>query len=132
MATDAEFANPLAVIATPINPVEPVAGGVVTFTVNPGPNGAGATLSPATAIIGSAGIAEVTATANSIDGPYTVTATAAGGTPTIDFDLKNLIRLTFSGVTNQSITYGPSSETLSGTLANGTQNADQDHLQRRF
>ena len=34
--TDTEFTNPLAVIATPINPIEPVAGGVVTFAVNPG------------------------------------------------------------------------------------------------
>ncbi len=129
--TGAVYTNPLAVIATPINPVEPVAGGVVTFTVNPGPNGASATLSSATAIIGSNGIAEVSATANSIGGPYTVTATAAGGAPTIDFHLKNLIILTYSGVTNQ-ITYGPSSETLSGTLANGTQTPAGENVSVTF
>ena len=41
----------------------------MTFTVNPAGNGASASLSAATAIIGSDGIAQVTATANSIDGP---------------------------------------------------------------
>ncbi len=74
----------------------------------------------------------MTATANSIAGPYTVTATAAGGTPTIDFDLKNLIVLTFSGVTNQSITYGSSSATFSGILANGTRAPQGENLAVTF
>ena len=42
---------------------EPVAGGVITFTVNPASSGASATLSSATATIGPDGVAEVTAAA---------------------------------------------------------------------
>jgi uncharacterized repeat protein (TIGR01451 family) len=118
--TDASFANPLAVIATANNPLEPVAGGVVSFTVNPAGNGASASLSAATATIGANGIAQVNATANSIaGGPYTVTASADGAAQLLDFQLKNLIRLTYSGVTDQSITYGASSVTVGGTLSNG-------------
>ena len=120
--TDAAFANPLAVLATAVNPIEPVAGGVVTFTVNPAGNGASASLSASTADIGSNGVAQVTATANSIaGGPYTVTASADGATQSLDFQLKNLIRLTYSGVTDQSITYGASSVAVAGSLANGAQ-----------
>ena len=44
-AVGAAFAVPLAIVATPKDPIEPVAGGVVDFTVNPASNGASATLS---------------------------------------------------------------------------------------
>ena len=83
--TDA-FSNPLAVTVTAKNAVEPVNGGVVTFTLNSG-TGASATLSAGTAVIAS-GQAAVTATANSTPGNYTVTASAAGA-GTASFALSN-------------------------------------------
>ena len=70
----------------------------------------------------------MTATANSIAGPYSVTATAAGGTPTIDFHLNNLIALTFSGVTDQSITVRLRERDLLRHLANGTQAPQGENL----
>jgi hypothetical protein len=111
------FANPLAVTVTANDSLEPVAGGVVTFTAPS--SGASAILSTTTATIGSDGIASVTATANFTTSAYTVTATS--GALTLDFALTNTIPINFSGVTNQTITYGTSSVTLSGTLANGSQ-----------
>ena len=80
----------------------------MTFTVNPAQNGASADLSAATAIIDSDGIAQVTATANDIVGSYTATASAIGAASTASFSLKNLVALTFSGLSNPSITYGSS------------------------
>jgi hypothetical protein len=82
--TGTEF-NPLVVSVTANNPVEPVDGDLITFTVNPAIDGAAATLSSATATIAD-GQASVNATANSVIGSYTVnasattTATDAGGT----------------------------------------------------
>jgi parallel beta-helix repeat protein len=70
------FANPLAVTVTANNSVEPVDGGVITFTVPPA-TGASATLSAATATI-AGGQASVTATANSSLGMYTTSASASG------------------------------------------------------
>ncbi len=118
---DTAFASPLAITVTAINPIEPVAGGIVSFTVNPAQNGASASLSTATAIIGSGGIAQVTATANTVAGPYTATASSTGATSPVSFSLDNLIALAFSGVVSQSIRFGTSSATVSGTLADGTQ-----------
>ena len=54
---------------------EPVAGGIITFAAPS--SGATATLSGATATIGSNGVASVTATANDTAGTYHVTALAA-------------------------------------------------------
>ena len=113
------FAYPLAVTVAANNPVEPVAGGVLTFATPT--SGASANLSASTATIGSDGVASVTAAANSSAGSYTVTASLGGDTA--DFALNNtvpLIGLTFSGIGNQSITYGTSTVTISGTLANGS------------
>ena len=110
------FANPLSVTVTAINPVEPVAGGVITFTAPP-TSGASAVLSATTAVIGSDGVAQVTATANTLSGPYTITASALGTSGPADFDLNNLIVLNYSGITGQSITYGTSSLTVAGTLS---------------
>ena len=115
------FTNPLAVTVTAIDPIEPVAGGLVSFTANPAQNGASASLSAATAIIGSSGVAEVTATANSIVGSYTVTASAIGAATPATFNLRNLLSLTFSGIVSQSVSVGTASTTFSGTLANGVQ-----------
>ncbi|MGP0063643.1 MAG: choice-of-anchor Q domain-containing protein [Isosphaeraceae bacterium] len=115
------FANPLAVTVTANNPVEPVAGGVVSFSVNPAQSGASASLSGIPAIIGSNGVAQVDATANHTAGTYAVVAGVGAASP-VDFTLtNNLIPLTFSGVVDSTITYGTASVTFSGTLANGSQ-----------
>ncbi len=118
----------LAVTVSAKNPSEPVAGGVVTFIAGSS-GGASATLTGARATIGAAVIAGtkyadaavVTATANATAGTYTVNATAAGAATPTDFSLTNLTELSFSGpgLANQTITYGTSSVTISGTLASG-------------
>ena len=66
--------------------------------------------------------AVVTATANATGGTYTVVAAAAGAATPVDFTLTNYIEPSFSGpgLANQTITYGTSSVTISGTLASGT------------
>ena len=108
------FANPLAVTVTVVNNtspfVNPVAGGVVTYTVNPAANGASATLAltigtttttgtKVTATIGANGqaglqpsVGKVTATANVFPGTYSVSASAAGAT-SASFSLDNLYRI---------------------------------------
>jgi parallel beta-helix repeat protein len=126
--TGTAFANPLAVTVTAIDPIEPVAGGVVNFTVNPAPNGASASLSAATATIGSDGSAQVTATANSVAGSFTVTASGIGPASTASFSLKNLVALSFSGIVPQTIPWGAPSATFSGTLADGTQAPQGEHV----
>ncbi len=80
------FSQPLAVTVTPNNPVEPVDGGVVTFTAPS--SGASATLSAGTATI-AGGQAFVTATAGATAGSYTVTASASGS-PGATFSLTNV------------------------------------------
>jgi uncharacterized repeat protein (TIGR01451 family) len=126
--TGIAFANPLAVTATPNDPLEPVAGGVVNFSVNPASNGASANLSAATAIIGSNGIAEVTATANSTIGSYTVSASAIGTTSSVNFALTNDVVLTFSGIVSQSILYDTASVTFTGTLASGARTPQGENV----
>jgi parallel beta-helix repeat protein len=72
------FTNPLAVTVTANNTgqfVNPVDGGVITFTAPT--SGASASLSATTATI-TGGKAGVTAAANATAGPYTVSATAVG------------------------------------------------------
>ena len=120
LPTGVAFTDPLAINVAAINANDPVAGGIVSFTANPASDGASASLSSPTATIGSSGIAQVSATANSIGGNYTVAASDTGAT-TIDFMLTNTLPLMFSGITNQTITYGTSSVTFTGTLADGTQ-----------
>ena len=83
---NAAFASPLTVAVTANNPVEPVDGGLVSFT---GPKAAAsATLSAASAVI-TGGQAGVTANANLTPGPYAVTASATGVTTAADFALTN-------------------------------------------
>ena len=67
------FPNGLAVSVTAVNPMEPVDGGILTYTVDPASGGASATLSTSTAVI-EGGQASVIATANGILGGYSVTA----------------------------------------------------------
>ena len=94
---NAQFANPLAVTVQPVNPVEPVDGGVVNFAVTTA-SGASAALSSATATI-QGGQASITATANATPGTDLVTATAIGA-PQVGFLLTNTeapsLRLTTS------------------------------------
>ena len=123
--TGEAFANPLAATVTARNPVEPVEGGIVSFTVTPDDGGAGANLSAATAVIGADGRAQVSATANASTGTYTVTVSAAGALPSDQFALTNiandLVALTFSGLVERSVTFGTATVTFTGTLAHGAQ-----------
>jgi len=111
------FANPLAVTVTANNPVEPVAGGVVTFTVPS--SGPSASLSAATATIAAGGTASVSATAGAITGTYDVTATAAGAS-SATFTLTDQVQPAFSALAAPTITYGTPTTTLSGTILAGT------------
>jgi hypothetical protein len=121
--TGEAFANPLSVTVVARNPSEPVAGGIVTFAVQPNGGGAAANLSATTAIIGADDRAMVTATANAIEGTYIVIVSAAGGLTVPPISLtnlsNNLIHLAFTGLTDESVSFGTATVTLTGTLANG-------------
>ena len=86
-ATGTAFANPLAVTVTANNPLEPVAGGVISFGAPAA--GASATLSSNTATIGDDGTAAISATANGKAGSYAVTASAGGANAPASFSLTN-------------------------------------------
>ena len=78
------------VTANNIGPfVNPVAGGVITFTASPATDGASVSLSATTAAV-TGGQASVTATADTVAGSYTVTASAAGAPPA-SFSLTNTL-----------------------------------------
>jgi hypothetical protein len=86
-AVGAPFAHPLAVVVTAKIPLEPVAGGTVTFAAPT--TGASALLSPGGSVqIGANGQASVTAVVNATAGSYVVSAAAAGAAPVV-FDLTN-------------------------------------------
>ncbi len=70
------FPDPLVATVTANYSIEPVAGGLVTFT--PPASGASATISENPAVIAGDGTASATATSNFIGGSYTVSATANG------------------------------------------------------
>ncbi len=70
------FANPLAVAVTANNPLEPVAGGTLTFAAPS--SGASAALTGGTFTLGPDGSASVIAADNSIAGSYSVTASTTG------------------------------------------------------
>jgi hypothetical protein len=81
------FAHPLAVVVTANNPIEPVAGGTLTFAAPTG--GASAVLSPGASVqIGANRQASATAVANATAGSYVVSAAATGAAP-VAFDLTN-------------------------------------------
>ena len=115
-STGSAFANPLAVTVTPNNAVEPVAGGIVTFTAPS--SGASAALSGTTATFGSNGVASVTATANATAGRFQVNANVGTELKT-QFQLTNLVALTFSKLTNPNVNYG-SNATFAGSLTSST------------
>ncbi len=99
------FAQPLAVQARDAfgNPVPNVS---VAFAASSAGNGATATLSASVALTGADGVASVGATANSLAGSYTVSA-SAGGAPAATFGLTN--------------TAGPPSAIVIGGSGSGTQ-----------
>jgi hypothetical protein len=116
---DTSFANPLAVTVTANDPLEPVAGSLIAFSIPS--TVASASLSGATAVIGSNGMASVTVRASAIAGSYSVTASAGVASAPATFVLNNLLpELSFSGLSNPSITYGTADVTLSGTLADNS------------
>jgi uncharacterized repeat protein (TIGR01451 family) len=122
------FAQPLSVTVTDLFG-NAVPGQLVTFT--PPASGASCTLSSLTATTNSAGMASVTATANSVSGTYTVGVTYgpgfAGGGPNADVFLLNngtgLATLTATGGTPQSTFIGQLFKTnLQATLLDGLGN----------
>jgi hypothetical protein len=122
--TGEAFANSLSVTVAARNPTEPVAGGIVSFTINRSATGAAAELSAFSAVIAGDRRAQVTATANAITGTSTVTASTAGSVALAQFTLtnleNNLVHLPFTGLTDQSIPFGTPAVTFTGTLAQGT------------
>ena len=123
------FANSLAVVLTANNPIEPVAGGTVTFTAPS--SGASAALTSGAATIGADGIAAVIAADNSIAGAYTVTASDTGIT-SVSFNLTNLVSSLVSVYTVNSTGGGISGSGSAGTLpyvvflTNANANPDAD------
>ena len=116
------FSDPLAVMLTQNGTNSPVPDTTVTFTVNPGSNGASAYLSSTTAVSQSSGVAGVTATAYDVAGSFSVTATAGNLAPiTFDLTVTVLSQPEFSNLTAPTITYGTSSVELGGTIAAGSQ-----------
>ena len=86
------FTNPLVATVTANNPVEPVAGGSVTFTAPS--SGASATFAGGgtavnVTINGSGAATSPTVTANTIPGAYSVTATILNSTASAAFSLTN-------------------------------------------
>ncbi|MBW4525332.1 MAG: Ig-like domain-containing protein [Phormidium tanganyikae FI6-MK23] len=81
------FATPLTATVTANNAIEPVAGGIVTYT-SPS-TGASITPGTQTATINALGNASITPTATTTAGSYTVSATSLGATGTANFSLTN-------------------------------------------
>ena len=111
------FPAPLVATVTANNPIEPVAGGQVTFT--PPQSGASATLGGNPATINANDEVSVTAAANAIGGNYTVVAGGHGIWNTASFSLTNKWVPLFS-VASQTIVYGTPTTTLIGHLGSGT------------
>ena len=107
------FANPLALTVTAKNPVEPVAGGTVTFTVPS--SGASAALTAGSVTLGVAGTASIIAADNSIAGSYNVTA-STGGAGVVPFHLTNLVSSPVNNYYVNSASSGFSGSGTSGTL----------------
>ncbi len=93
------FDTPLGLTVTANNSGEPVEGGLVTFAAPI--SGASAALNGSPASIDSDGKVSVIATANGMEGSYTVTA-SAGGADSQDFDLTNYACQSAITVTSRS------------------------------
>ena len=90
----------------------------VTITFSSPSSGASATLSSGTVITDADGQASITATADATPGTYAVTASATGVSSPATFDLTNQVSSIFSGLTDQTITYG-TTVTFTGTITAG-------------
>ena len=112
-----EFSAPLVATVTANNRIEPVAGGLVSFTAPQAGASANLTGSPAT--ISATGTVSVTAAANGIGGIYSVSAGARGIATAAIFGLTNKWVPTFS-VLSRYIVYGTPTTTLTGHLGSGT------------
>ena len=116
-AVSTAFPDPLVATVTANNPIEPVAGGLVTFTA---PEvGASATLGGNPATISADGTVSASAAANAIGGTYTVGAGARGITNSASFSLTNKWVPIFSAV-SRIIVYGTPTITLTSHLGAGT------------
>jgi filamentous hemagglutinin family protein len=82
------FATPLTAKIVANNPLEPIAGGIISFTTPT--TLATATITNGTASVDAAGNASTIATANTKTGNYTISASAAGVVGTANFNLANL------------------------------------------
>jgi hypothetical protein len=105
------FPNPLALVVTANNPVEPVTGGIVTFTAP----SSGASAAFTTGTIGNGGSVSVIAADNSIPGSYLVTASITGVAP-VTFSLTNLVSSPVLNYTVDSAGGGLTGSGTSGTL----------------
>lgn len=110
------FANPLTATVTANNAIEPVAGGVVTYTAPT----TGASIAPATqtATIDASGNAAITPTANTTVGTYPVSAASSGVTGTASFALTNNPDVPFSIITTGGT---PQSATVNTNYAQALQ-----------
>ena len=103
--TGTAFPNPLAVTVTAKNSVEPVAGGIISFSAPL--SGASAVLSSDSATIGSNGAASITATAGATGGSFVVTGSVAGTETTALFDLTDEVApVVTSSPSDQSVVVG--------------------------
>jgi CSLREA domain-containing protein len=114
------FPAPLVVTVTANNPIEPVAGGLVTFT--PPASGASAVLTGNPVTLSASGTASVTATSNAVGGSYTVSATASGAPAAASFSLSNValasIAVTPGNSGNPELAAGVAGQfTATGTFA---------------
>ncbi len=109
------FPNPLALTVTAKNHVEPVAGGIISFSAPS--SGASAVLSSGSATIGGNGVASITATAGAQGGSFVVTASATGIATSASFNLTDQTApVVTSSPSNQSVILGnPASFSASAT-----------------
>jgi hypothetical protein len=105
------FSNALIAKVTANNLIEPVVGGLVTFTSPV--SGASASIIGSPATISAGGTASVTATANGITGSYSVSATARGITTPPIFSLTNIGQITITAPGAQTA-YEDVDKTISG------------------
>jgi parallel beta-helix repeat protein len=115
------FNVPLGVTVTPVDPLDPVVGGVISYTATTSGSGASATFNSPTGTIDSTGVAGVTATANGSLGTFTVTASVSGPTDsTATFTLTNVAPLFFTGIVSPQTVAEGSNVTFSGVLSSST------------
>jgi CSLREA domain-containing protein len=108
------FAQPLAVVVTANDSLEPVSGGIVNFVASPSADGASASFN-ATATIGTDGSVSIDALANGVAGTYTVSSSAIGTATAVTFNLTN----TQASFAAASVAWGVSGSAALVTDADG-------------